>query len=186
MAGRRRSFAGYARRRGCPWASSATPSSTSKPCANASPKVTVRAFSVLCRAHNSPSSSFLHPAGIDPGHFEAVVMGGEVGCVLNTRPFVCVSTRSNVGQPDYPAALSNPMPRSLSPQRGRPTSSTSTCVALCSSSLFVRHVRFCVQPKSFRVVSVQSSDPKRILFIGNEVDADVYGAKGCVEISYSY
>jgi len=30
----------------------------------------------------------------------------------------------------------------------------------------------------FRVVSVQSSDPKRILFIGNEVDADVYGAKG--------
>jgi hypothetical protein len=27
---------------------------------------------------------------------------------------------------------------------------------------------------------VQSRDPKRILFIGNEVDADVYGAKGCV------
>lgn len=32
------------------------------------------------QTHNS--ASFLHPAGIDPGHFEAVVMGGEVGCVL--------------------------------------------------------------------------------------------------------
>jgi hypothetical protein len=34
------------------------------------------------QAHNLPP--FLHPAGIDPGHFEAVVMGGEVGCVAIT------------------------------------------------------------------------------------------------------
>lgn len=63
-------------------------------------------------------------AGIDPGHFEAVVMGGEVGFV----------------KPD--------------------------------PEVFVTAAR------TANIEHIHSRDPRRILFIGNEVDADVYGAKG--------